>query len=86
MEMKVDMLPEFVTFCDQEKTTAEAVLAPPGAGSRLPQTPASHHRYSVLFQGKPRATLRARWQHVGLHIDRAKRQTSRRTRANDENG
>lgn len=26
MEMKVDMLPEFVAFCDQEKTTAEAML------------------------------------------------------------
>jgi hypothetical protein len=26
MEMKVDMLPEFVAFCDQEKTTEEAVL------------------------------------------------------------
>ena len=26
MEMTVDMLPEFVAFCDQEKTTAEAVL------------------------------------------------------------
>ncbi|PMS13991.1 hypothetical protein C0Z17_00070 [Trinickia caryophylli] len=26
MEMKVEMLPEFVAFCDQEKTTAEAVL------------------------------------------------------------
>jgi len=26
MEMKVDMLPEFVAFCDQERTTAEAVL------------------------------------------------------------
>lgn len=26
MELKVDMLPEFVAFCDQEKTTAEAVL------------------------------------------------------------
>lgn len=26
MELKVDMRPEFVAFCDQEKTTAEAVL------------------------------------------------------------
>jgi hypothetical protein len=26
MEVKVDVLPEFVAFCDQEKTTAEAVL------------------------------------------------------------
>jgi len=26
MEVKVDVLPAFVAFCDQEKTTAEAVL------------------------------------------------------------
>ncbi|WP_442808220.1 hypothetical protein [Trinickia soli] len=26
MEMKVDMLPEFVAFCDQEKTTPESIL------------------------------------------------------------